>query len=149
MGDRDAQVVWARHDPTLGETGKDRQYRAIVIKYQRRKALLLLNICAHARRVFDMKHLLISFVLVAGLAVNSSASAAECYADYKAKQDNPLRLHYGVIQLQGACKRGPAKAEVSARLAQGGWTLLNVLSVFGPEGLDQRRANAGSFYLRF
>lgn len=96
-----------------------------------------------------MKHLLITIALMAGLAVASPASAAECYADYKAKQDNPLRLHYGVMQVQGACKRGAAKSELSARLAQGGWKLLNVLSVFGPEGLDQRRANAGSFYLRF
>jgi len=142
-------MLWAKDDPTLGRTRNDRQYRAIVIKYQRRKALLLLNICTHARRVGAMKHLLISIALIAGLAVSSPALAAECFADYKAKQDNPLRLHYGVMQLRGACDRGPAKAEVSARLAQGGWTLLNVLSVFGPEGLDQRRANAGSFYLRF
>ncbi|MFT7595011.1 MAG: hypothetical protein ACI8R4_002337 [Paracoccaceae bacterium] len=140
---------WASDDPTLGLTGKDRQYRANVIEYHRRKTLPLLNIRAHACRLGGMKHLLISFALIAGLAVASTASAADCYADYKAKRDNPLRLHYGVVQLQGACKRGPAKSEVSARLAQGGWKLLNVLSVFGPEGLDQRRANAGSFYLRF
>ena len=96
-----------------------------------------------------MKHLLIPLALSAVLALPSSGLAADCYADYKAKQDNPLRLHYGVMQLHGACKRKPAKTEVSSRLAQGGWTLLNVLNVFGPEGLDERRANAGTFYLRF
>ena len=97
-----------------------------------------------------MKHALISVALAAALALPSAALAAgDCYADYKAKQDNPLRLHYGVIQLQGACKRGAAKSEVSARLSQNGWKLLNVLSVFGPEGLDQRRGNAGSYFLRF
>lgn len=96
-----------------------------------------------------MRHLLIPLALIAALALPASVSAAECYADYKAKQDNPLRLHYGVIELQGACKRKPAKAEVSARLARNGWTLLNIMSVFGPEGLDQRRANAGNFFLRF
>ena len=96
-----------------------------------------------------MRHRLIPLALIAAIAVPAGASAAECYADYKAKQDNPLRLHYGVIQVQGACKRKAARAQVSARLAQGGWTLLNILSVFGPEGLDQRRANAGNFYLRF
>jgi hypothetical protein len=53
------------------------------------------------------------------------------------------------MQVQGACKRKPAKAEISARLAQNGWTLLSVISVFGPEGLNQRRANAGTFFLRF
>jgi len=96
-----------------------------------------------------MRHLLIPLTLIAAIALPANASAADCYADYKAKQDNPLRLHYGVIQVKGTCEPKPAKAEISARLAQNGWTLLNILSVFGPEGLDQRRANAGSFYLRF
>jgi hypothetical protein len=97
-----------------------------------------------------MKHILTPLTLIAALALPVSAwAASDCYADYKAKQDNPLRLHYGVIQLQGACKRKPAKAEVSARLAQNGWTLLNVMSVFGAEGLNERKANAGSFFLRF
>ena len=36
------------------------------------------------------------------------AQAAGCYADYKAKQDNPLRLHYGVAQISGACDRDSA-----------------------------------------
>jgi len=96
-----------------------------------------------------MRHLLIRLTLAAVIALPASAATAECYADYKAKQDNPLRLHYGVIELQGPCKRKPARAEVSARLAQNGWTLLNVMSVFGAEGLEKRRANAGNFYLRF
>ena len=100
-----------------------------------------------------MKHALIPLALAAALAIPAispaQAQQAGCFADYKAKQDNPLRLHYGVIQINGPCKRGPARAEVSARLRQNGWTLLNILSVFGPEGLDERRANAGTYYLRF
>lgn len=96
-----------------------------------------------------MKKYMIPFAMIVVMALSQSATAADCYADYKAKQDSPLRLHYGVIQLQSACERGPAKAEISARLSQSGWTLLNVLSVFGPEGLDERRTNAGNFYLRF
>jgi hypothetical protein len=34
-------------------------------------------------------------------------------------------------------------------LASGGWTLLNVLSVFGPEGLGERESSAGEYFLRF
>ncbi|MBT8153517.1 hypothetical protein KMP13_06325 [Epibacterium ulvae] len=83
------------------------------------------------------------------LTLASPVSAAECYADYKAKKDSPLRLHYGVVQLKGPCKKGPAKNEIASRIASDGWTLLNVLSVFGPDGLQQRKGNAGSFYLRF
>lgn len=97
-----------------------------------------------------MRQTLIRSALAAAfLAAAAPLQAAECYADYKAKQDNPLKLHYGVIQLQGACSRQAAKGEIAGRLGAQGWTLLNVLSVFGPEGLDQRKADAGPFYLRF
>lgn len=95
------------------------------------------------------QHLLIAALAAALLALSPPAQAAECYADYKAKQDNPLRLHYGVIQLSGPCQKKAARNEIRARIAPDGWKLLNVLSVFGPEGLQQRRANAGSYYLRF
>ena len=95
-----------------------------------------------------MKQILSSLAVAALISVAATASAAECYADYKAKQDNPLRLHYGVMQVS-ACDKGKAKKEVSNRLRGSGWTLLNVMSVFGPEGLDKRKANAGQFYLRY
>lgn len=95
-----------------------------------------------------MKHILTSLVIASLISLGTTASAAECYADYKAKRDNPLRLHYGVMQVS-ACQKGQAKQEVAKRLKSSGWTLLNVISVFGPEGLDQRKANAGKFYLRF
>ncbi len=83
------------------------------------------------------------------LTVPGMVLAADCFADYKAKQDDPLRLHYGVIQLTGPCQAGPAKSEVASRLSGSGWTLLNILSVFGSDGLEERRSNAGSYYLRF
>jgi len=94
-----------------------------------------------------MKHILSSLALT-GLISLGTAAAAECYADYKAKQDDPLRLHYGVMQVS-ACDKGQARQEVAQRLRASGWTLLSVQSVFGPEGLDKRKANAGQFYLRY
>ncbi|APE44882.1 hypothetical protein BOO69_16825 [Sulfitobacter alexandrii] len=96
-----------------------------------------------------MRHIILPLLSAALIAVALPASAAGCYADYKAKQDNPLRLHYGVAQINGPCDAGNAKAELSSRLAAQGWTLLNILSVFGEEGLAQRRDSAGSNYLRF
>lgn len=87
--------------------------------------------------------------LVIGLACAGTAQA-ECYADYKAKQDNPLRLHYGVIAVpDAACSKGAAAGVIATRLAQHGWTLLNVLSIFGPEGLAERKASAGAYFLSF
>ena len=92
-----------------------------------------------------------SLILAAALMVSLAqpAAAAGCYADYKAKQDNPLRLHYGVAQINGACNAASARVELGARLAANGWILLNVLSVFDDEGLAQRKKSAGPNYLRF
>ena len=80
----------------------------------------------------------------------SGAAQAECYADYKAKKEPPLQLHYGVAQVSDAnCARGAAESELAPRLAGDGWTLLNVLSTFGPEGLAERKSSAGAYYLRY
>lgn len=90
-------------------------------------------------------------ILAAALAlVLTGPAAAECYADYKAKKDNPLQLHYGVAQVaDGNCNPGAAAGELTPRLASAGWTLLNVLATFGPEGLDERKASAGDYFLRY
>lgn len=87
--------------------------------------------------------------LLLALALAAPAHAA-CFADYKAKQDGPLRLHYGVAEVpDNACDAGSAAGVLAPRLQRAGWTLLNVVSTFGPEGLDERKASAGDFYLRF
>lgn len=80
-----------------------------------------------------------------------SAARAECYVDYKAKQDDPLRLAYGVsLVSDAACQdKKAAKAELAPRLAADGWTLMKILSSFGPEGLGERKASAGEFFLRY
>jgi hypothetical protein len=92
-----------------------------------------------------MIRLTLAFALLTAMTM---AADAECYADYKAKQDDPLRLHYGVAEVSD-CSAGGAAAELEPRLAAAGWTLLNVLGVFGPEGLDERKASAADYFLRF
>ena len=95
----------------------------------------------------EMTRLLLSAALALVLA---GPAAAECYADYKAKRDEPLKLHYGVAQVSdGNCSPGAAEGELAPRLAADGWTLLNVLSTFGPEGLEERKASAGAYFLRY
>jgi hypothetical protein len=87
-----------------------------------------------------MKHalLIIGFALTAALPAQ-----AGCYADFKAKRDNPLRLHYGVAEIAGPCSRDNARDVLAPRLAAKGWTLLNVLSVFDEGGLAERASRAG------
>lgn len=95
-----------------------------------------------------MTRLFVTAVFALGFALPASA---ECFADYKAKQDAPLRLHYGVAQVSDAAcgDKAIAQGELTPRLASDGWTLLNVLSTFGPEGLPERKASAGDYYLRY
>ena len=88
-------------------------------------------------------------LLAAGvIALAQPGQAATCFADYKAKQDNPLRLHYGVARIS-QCSAGAARAELAPRLAAQGWTLLNIVSVFDDSGLERRKQNAGPYFLRF
>ncbi|MFC3119068.1 hypothetical protein [Jhaorihella thermophila] len=96
-----------------------------------------------------MRQIIRTLAAAALIAAAGQAPAAGCYADYKAKRDNPLRLHYGVIELHGECTPANARAEAAARLRAQGWTLLSIISVFGPEGLEERKANAGPYYLRY
>ncbi len=93
-----------------------------------------------------MKTFLYSILATVMLA---GAANAACYADYKAKQDNPLRLHYGVAAVRGDCSVGNAASQLSGRLASGGWELLNVLSVFDDARLDDKKDSAGEYFLRF
>lgn len=94
-----------------------------------------------------MKQILLALALVAyALPVQ-----AGCYADYKAKRDNPLRLHYGVIELpDAACNnRQAATRQVQQRLESQGWLLLKIQSIFDESGLTERKESAGEFFLRF
>lgn len=91
----------------------------------------------------------ISLALI--LALFGQAASAACYADYKAKRGDPVEYSYGVIELSDAlCSdKGAASEEVAARLQAAGWQLLKLQSIFGPEGLDQKKADAGEHFLRY
>ena len=92
-----------------------------------------------------MKQLLL--IMCASL-IAGTANAA-CYADYKAKQDSPLRLHYGVAELRGECSVATAEAELPERLAVDEWQLLNVLGTFDDAELETRKESAGEYFLRY
>lgn len=90
-----------------------------------------------------------ALILGWSLALTTPVAAQDCFADYKAKQNNPLRLHYGVATVSGACQKENAQQQLAGRLSANGWVLLNVLSVFDSSGLEGRKADAGQFYLRY
>lgn len=90
---------------------------------------------------------LLALTLALGAALPAQA---ECYADYKAKRDDPLRLHYGVAEIAAdRCTKRAAARDLAPRLERDGWTLLNILSTFGREGLAERESSAGEYFLRY
>ncbi|MDP5086338.1 MAG: hypothetical protein NWQ23_13030 [Yoonia sp.] len=93
-----------------------------------------------------MKHISFSFM---ALMLSTTLAQAACYADYKAKQDDPLRLHYGVAEVRGDCSVSSAERQLRQSLAGDGWQLLNVLGVFDDAGLDERKDSAGEYFLRY
>ncbi len=89
-------------------------------------------------------------VTAALLSLMAGQAAAACYADYRARTENPLRLHYGVIELpDSACSVAAAQPVIARRIAADGWQLLQVISVFDEGGLDARRSDAGAYFLRY
>lgn len=98
-----------------------------------------------------MTHALRTLLSATILIMGVQAAHAACYADYKAKQDSPLRLHYGVIELpDSACgSKAAAGNQIAQRIGRDGWKLLNVMSLFDQGGLKERRESAGAYYLRY
>ncbi len=75
-----------------------------------------------------MKHLIATLAVATALA--AAPASAACLVEYKAKQDNPLRLEHGTVTVpDSACTKAAAAPIVQAQLAQRGWTLLSILSV--------------------
>lgn len=87
-----------------------------------------------------------SLIAAAILTLAAVPAQAQCYADYRAQRTGPVQLHYGVAEVPCG---GNAAAQLAARLQSQGWTLVDILSTFGPEGLGSRQGRAGQFFLRY
>lgn len=122
---------------------------------------LLLNSKAGLRQCGVMKHTshtahrlapraLRHMALSAALIAIPTLGHAACYAEYKAKRDNPLKLHYGVAQLSDeACTAKAASAAMKPRLAADGWILLSIVGLINETEIEGVKANAGDYFLRY
>ena len=92
-----------------------------------------------------MKYLIFIYVVFI-----SSVADAACYVSYKAKRGDPLKLHYGVIQLPDQQCTAEAAVQASAlRLLPHGWILLNLLTVSPNIPTPTQKENAGENFLRY
>ena len=79
-------------------------------------------------------------------------AAAQCYADFRVR-DNSWDVRFGVSRVPNAAcgNTNAAFNHLEPRVERDGWKLLDVLSTFGPEGLETRRADAeaNQLFLRY
>ena len=88
--------------------------------------------------------LVIAAALLPGLAL------ADCYVSYKAKRDDPLKLHFGVAAVaDGQCSKGAAATALKPRLAKDGWILLSIVEMIPQDKLDGAKKSAGDYFLRY
>ena len=95
-----------------------------------------------------MKKMFLVFLITMFLPNNAFSN---CYVDYKAKKNNPLRLHYGISKIKtDLCQtRNAIELDLESRLQNSGWILLKLLDVFGDEGLNERKDSAGIYFLKY
>ena len=107
--------------------------------------VVLLNNTGLGAKVFLMRYI----ILIYAIFTVTTANAA-CYASYKAKRDDPLKLHYGVMQLPDQqCTMKTAAKAAGLRLLPHGWILLNLLTVSLKIPTPTEKENAGENFLRY
>ena len=96
-----------------------------------------------------MKHILRLSAILVSLALATQASA-QCYADFKAKKDDPWQGQYGIIELPAsACgSLDAAKSYAKPVIARSGWELLQIRSIFDASEFQSRSANASVIHRR-
>lgn len=96
-----------------------------------------------------MKKIIQNLAALLVMGLFASTAQAECYYAYKAKKENPLQLHFGVIRVDEACSAPTNQAAIAKRIAADGWTLLVVLPPIEQHDLPSKREEAGAFFLRY
>ena len=127
-----------------------RQYHCRAIGYQPAQAGLILNSVPPRSNLRLMKTYLFALGMTILLAVMANSAFGACYAGYKAKQDDPLKLHYGVAEVpDDSCTRDSAEKALRDRLKNAGWTLLKIVATFDETELPEKKAAAGDYFLRY
>lgn len=101
-------------------------------------------------RMTYIHHITRTGLATALLVLLPSLASAACFASYKAKQEDPLRLHFGVAQVpDSACTKAGAAQVLAPRLANDGWILLTIDAMVDETELEALKDSAGAFFLKY
>ena len=81
--------------------------------------------------------------------LSSVAHAEDCFVLYKAKKDNPLKLHLGLIQINGQCASHDIEGITIQRLNSSGWKLLKIVKFTGKIEVEKMEKDLGDYFLKY
>ncbi|WP_127106179.1 hypothetical protein [Pararhodobacter zhoushanensis] len=94
-----------------------------------------------------LKHLILAAGATLVMALPASAA---CYAEYRAQQQNPVQLAFGVAEIRGgSCDAQSAATYLRSALARSGWTLSNIVSTVSSNSAPGNSGYTNGHYLRF
>ena len=82
-------------------------------------------------------------------SLSSVVYADDCFILYKAKKDNPLKLHLGLIKINGPCLNRNIETIISSRLNPSGWLLLKIVNISESIEAKKMERELGDYFLKY
>ena len=88
-------------------------------------------------------------VAAAAAVLPLTAYAENCFVLYKAKKDNPLKLHLGLMKIDRTCSDDAIEVILRRRLLPAGWSLLQIVNVSQDIAVEKIKRDLGEYFLKY
>jgi hypothetical protein len=96
-----------------------------------------------------MVRVIAAAIFLWGACLSSAAHAEDCFVLYKAKKDNPLKLHLGLMKIDRTCSDDTIEAISRLRLQPAGWSLLQIVNVSKDIEVEKIKRDLGEYFLKY
>ena len=96
-----------------------------------------------------MVRVIAAAIFLWGACLSSVAHAEDCFVLYKAKKDNPLKLHLGLMKIDLTCSDDAIEAILRRRLLPAGWSLLQIVNVSQDIAVEKIKRDLGEYFLKY
>ena len=96
-----------------------------------------------------MIKLIVAVTFLWSACLSSVAHAENCFILYKAKKDNPLKLHLGLMEIDRTCSDDAIEVILRRRLLPAGWSLLQIVNVSQDIAVEKIKRDLGEYFLKY
>ena len=96
-----------------------------------------------------MIKLIVAVTFLWSACLSSVAHAENCFILYKAKKDNPLKLHLGLMKIDRTCSDDAIEVILRRRLLPAGWSLLQIVNVSQDIAVEKIKRDLGEYFLKY